>query len=525
MNRPIYPLAAVSRLLGYGAHLVLTAPWGKTKRDGTQSKRAMWEKFLQRPASFLQVKDHISRGGLLGIVPASLGRAVLDVDRGDPVPLICAHLPWFVARSQQPGRVHLWYRDDAEHRPGGIWRDGNGGGGEMLASTGYVVLWGNTLQELTEALAYGDHATQAPFEAVANTLTWRSSKRSKTEAQAPAAEDRTRNPSVGAHQDLSKVFPGHRNVSLFDDVRIWSYRAYRRFEHYDHFADATLQRALKGRSQMPILEDFDAEEATAIARSVATWTWAVRPTYRSRLSARDTDSLGQRTSSKRSPSTGEHEYHGDPALNGDSEVQRRRRGRRTALDAVRTGQRQTRVAARFRLGAELPDLATAFGCSRRTILRDLEAADLPSRRQARRMLQAEGEQRQRKRAAATEDTLQAKGEETSRQSPKGNGMENEVNPEGENPPHPTFKNGAPRRSPPDYGLVSQNRPPEPPVAPGPGPPPGPGGSGRPAETNPDGTAAQDGPQDGHRWVAYAMRSRGRLVQYLVCGDCGASELN
>ena len=485
----------------------------------------MWEKFLQRPASFLQVKDHISRGGLLGIVPASLGRAVLDVDRGDPNSLICDHLPWFVARSQQPGRVHLWYRDDAEHRPGGIWRDGNGGGGEMLASTGYVVLWGNTLQELTEALAYGDHATQAPFEAVANTLTWRSSKPSKTEAQEPAAEDRTRNPSVGTHQDLSNVFPGHRNVSLFDDVRIWSYRAYRRFEHYDHFADATLQRALKGRSQMPILEDFDAEEAIAVAWSVAKWTWAVRPTYRSRLSARDTGGHGQRTSSKRSPSTGEHEYRGDPALNGDSEVQRQRRGRRTALDAVRTGHRKTQVAARFRLGTPVAALATTFGCSSRTIWRDLDQAGLPSKRQARRLLQAEDERQRRRTAAATEDTLQAKSEETSRQSPKGNGMENEVNPNEQNTPHPTFKNDAPKRSPPDYGLVSHNRGAGPPVAPGPGPPPGPGGSQRSAEAIPDGAAAQDGSQDGHRWVACAMRSRGRLVQYLVCGDCGAWELN
>ena len=111
---------------------------------------------------------------------------------------------------------------------------------------------------------------------------------------------------------------------------------------------------------------------------------------------------------------GEQGYRGDPALNCDSDVQRWRRGRRTALDAVRTGQRQTQVAARFRLGAEVTDLATAFGCTPRTIWRDLEAAELPSRRQARRMLQADGERRRRKRGAETADRLQARGEETSR---------------------------------------------------------------------------------------------------------------
>ena len=87
LNRPIYPLAAAIQLLEHGAHLVLVARWGETKRDGTQSKRPLWRKYLRRPASFMQVKDHITGGGLLGIVPASLGRAVLDVDQGDPTPL------------------------------------------------------------------------------------------------------------------------------------------------------------------------------------------------------------------------------------------------------------------------------------------------------------------------------------------------------------------------------------------------------------------------------------------------------
>ena len=173
LNRPTYPLAAAIQLLEHGAHLVLVARWGETKRDGTQSKRPLWRKYLRRPASFMQVKDHITGGGLLGIVPASLGRAVLDVDQGDPTPLICDFLPWFAARSQQEGRMHLWYRDDARHRRGGVWRSDNGCGGELLASTGYVVLWGNALEDLADTLDYGDRPGQAPFAAVAAALTWR----------------------------------------------------------------------------------------------------------------------------------------------------------------------------------------------------------------------------------------------------------------------------------------------------------------------------------------------------------------
>ena len=180
---------------------------------------------------------------------------------------------------------------------------------------------------------------------------------------------------------------------------------------------------------MPVLDDFGAEEATAVAWSVANWTWTVRPSARSRLSARDIGSPGQRTSSKRSPSTEEHEYRGDPALNGDSEVQRRRRGRRTALDAVRTGYRKTHVAARFRLGTPVAALAATFGCSSRTIWRDLDEAGRPSKRQARRLLQAEDERQRRKGAATTEDTLQAKGEETSQGLPAGEGALSDLSPD------------------------------------------------------------------------------------------------
>ena len=447
MKRPIYPLAAVPTLLDRGAHFVLVTHLGKLKTDGTQRKSALRPHWQHLRPTFIEIRNHINEGGLLGIVPASLGRAVLDVDRGNPNPLICDHLPWFLAPSQQSGRVHLWYRDDAENRRGGNWHDGHGCGGQLVASTGYVVLWGNTLQELTEAIAYGDHGTQDPFEAVAADLTWRSSKRSKTEAKAPAAEDLTRNPSVGAHQDLSNVFPGHRNVSLFDDVRIWSYRAYRRFKHYDHFADATLQRALKGRSQMPILKDFDAEEATAVARSVATWTWKVRPTSRSRLSTRDTSGPDQKNSSQRSPSTGEHEYQGDPSLNADSEVQRWRRGQRTRLDAVRVGHRQAQVAARFCLGVTVPELATAFGCNVRTIWRDLDVAGVPSRRRARRMLQAQGERRRRKLTTATADRLLEGESETSLPETRRHGVEDWGTSKRTPTPHPPSRSDAPPAPP------------------------------------------------------------------------------
>ena len=316
MNRPIYPLAAAIQLLEHGAHLVLVARWGETKRDGTQSKRPLWRKYLRRPASFMQVKDHITGGGLLGIVPASLGRAVLDVDQGDPTPLICDYLPWFAARSQQEGRMHLWYRDDARHRRGGVWRSDNGCGGELLAGTGYVVLWGNALEDLAETLDYGDRPGQAPFAAVASALTWRDMsppEPADTKEPAPkpmpepapkpdpgAAAQRR---SVAAAPDLSETWPGLRNISLFDEVRLWAYRAYRNFSQYEDFAEAALQRALAGRERMPVLDDFEDAEAATVARSVSVWTWTKKPTPGKR-NGNDNNSA-QQEYSPRAPATGE----------------------------------------------------------------------------------------------------------------------------------------------------------------------------------------------------------------------------
>ena len=171
VSKPRYALSAVPELLDWGAHFVLAARWADLKEDRTQSKRPVWAAWLDRRPDFTAVKDHMDRDGLLGIVPASLGMAVLDVDTGDATQLIVDYPPWFLARSQRPGRVHLWYKDSEKSRRGGDWR-GHGCAGEIIASTGYVVLWNTTLEELAESLRLGDFPGQGqvPFSAVAATV-------------------------------------------------------------------------------------------------------------------------------------------------------------------------------------------------------------------------------------------------------------------------------------------------------------------------------------------------------------------
>ena len=315
-----------------------------------------------------------------------------------------------------------WYREDARHRRGGVWRSDNGCGGELLASTGYVVLWGNTLEDLAETLAYGDRPGQAPFAAVASALTWRDMsplEPADTKAPAPTPTSKpvpapaTQRRSVAAAPDLSQTWPGRRNISLFDEVRLWAYRAYRNFSQYEDFAEAARQRALAGRERMPVLDDFEAAEAATVATSVSVWTWTIKPTPRKR-NGNDNNS-GQEEYSPRSPATGEQQYRGDPALNADSEIQRYRRGCRTQLDAIRVEHRQACIANRYVLGTPVAKLAATFGVTRRTVERDLSTAQLPTQRRARRTLQAQDDgRRRRKRQAdkAASDTGTFTGRET-----------------------------------------------------------------------------------------------------------------
>ncbi len=67
-------LAALEALLDRGAHYVLAAPGKRPLQSG-------WQK---TPPAFEAVRYHIAKGGLVGVIPASLGAVVIDVDEGGP---------------------------------------------------------------------------------------------------------------------------------------------------------------------------------------------------------------------------------------------------------------------------------------------------------------------------------------------------------------------------------------------------------------------------------------------------------
>ena len=447
-------------LLEYGAQFVLCDHWGHRKTDGSQSKKPVHRNWRQQRPGFVAVKDHITQGGLLGIVPSSLNCAVLDVDHGNPTELIATHLPWFLSPTQRPRRLHLWYQDNrhelAEERRGGHWRHESGCGGELLASTGYVVLWGNALQGLAEALqdkVFG-RGDQADFDTVATdtAMTWAGPGQNLTRREVQIqAEDLP---------ELADVLPGNRNTALFDHIRYYAYPQVQHHTDFLDFADTVTDFATTCRDQLPDVTGFPESEAVGIAQSVATWTWTVFTG----------EGAGQRpdanrlTSPARRPALGDAGYRGDPALNADSEVQRYRRSCRTKLDEIRVAGRVQLAAARSVTGWPVARVATMIGVSQRQAQRYLAAADLPSKRQAKQTLAVQ-------RAKARPHDEQQVGEVdygtgTLTRS-ETTGTHNGTWPEEQSSngathatditPSPGFfvKTDAPERSPPDFGLVSQ----------------------------------------------------------------------
>lgn len=80
---------------------------------------------------------------LLGIVPASVGYTVVDVDTGNPLLLDLVAMPAASVPTRSPGRAHLYYLDN-ESRPNRKWA-WRGLSGEIRSGKGYVVIYPGSL--------------------------------------------------------------------------------------------------------------------------------------------------------------------------------------------------------------------------------------------------------------------------------------------------------------------------------------------------------------------------------------------
>ena len=134
---------ALEALHRRGGHFILCTP----------DKRPIEKNWQKNATSIQRIGTHIASGGLIGLIPASLGCFVVDVDEGGVSGVEVAKTilgePLSVIETRRPGGFHLWYRTSTESINNRKWGL-NGHGGDIRGSNGYVILWNS--EQLADAL-------------------------------------------------------------------------------------------------------------------------------------------------------------------------------------------------------------------------------------------------------------------------------------------------------------------------------------------------------------------------------------
>ena len=284
------------------------------------------------PAAHLRA---LRRGRNIGIVPASIGFSVLDVDHGDPVRLAEAHEPAFFLDSRTPGRAHLGYDVGALRRDGTFEIEGCAG--EVKVS-GYVSLHG---RERALERIHGAVAARPPY-------------RYPNPCARPEAR---RGPHAGARGACEPhagrdVPEGFRNATLFHVLRFWAYREIAGALSRSQWVDACQDRALQIALSWSVPEATGKIETTA--RSVAGWTWVRNGNFRALRSS------GARSSPR---------WHAAQARRRWSAYRRR--------DDVR--ERDRRILEALGAGHSQRETAALVGCTR-DVVRALQRAVTAGRR-------------------------------------------------------------------------------------------------------------------------------------------------
>ena len=122
---------AVNALVARGAFLLRVAP---------DKRPAESRGFYHRQLSLDDLLAHVDQGGLVGMIPESVGMVVLDVDRGPWSSVADAFPPAAVCRSRLPQRRHLYFRAarPVSNQP---WRYGTCSGEIRSRKGGYAIVW------------------------------------------------------------------------------------------------------------------------------------------------------------------------------------------------------------------------------------------------------------------------------------------------------------------------------------------------------------------------------------------------
>ena len=137
-------------------HVFLCQPNKAPMRSGWQCQ----------PATPAQADAHTLAGGLLGLIPFSLGYTVMDVDAGQPLRLADTPPPHILQPTQRRRGAHLYYRDDTPRKNSKwTWRDCSG---EVRSANGFVIAWPGLWARLLEAQPgwsfWHDGSPDVPYE-------------------------------------------------------------------------------------------------------------------------------------------------------------------------------------------------------------------------------------------------------------------------------------------------------------------------------------------------------------------------
>ena len=209
---------AVHALTHRDAQFVLTR-----QRTGESRPRPCWHGWPDARPSADRVVQHLQGGGSVGIVPASVGTSALDVDQGDPAPLVEV-FPALAELATRRG-VHLYYPDErADQRRGGPFRsDAFGVAGDVKAGPGQFLRLDHgerAVIELAERVIYGPDRWYFPdnplatFEAVEQGVLFPARHSPAPGSRSPGIPP-VWNPSVALATE------GVRNNSLFRALWGW----------------------------------------------------------------------------------------------------------------------------------------------------------------------------------------------------------------------------------------------------------------------------------------------------------------
>ncbi|MYK02922.1 MAG: helix-turn-helix domain-containing protein [Gemmatimonadales bacterium] len=235
-----------------GCHFVLCNP----------DKSPCWARWQKAQPQWWEIEAHLADGGLLALIPYSLGFTGLDIDSGNPARFIAEQEPAAVLESRREGGRHLYFHDLVARRNAKFELADYGISGDVRGASGYLVVWdGQGWAKLASAYLL-ERRHQFPgslFEAA--------------DVPAPAAVVNVPRPLAATRaglQALEGVSAGGRNDALFDHVRMWAY-GQPRGESRD--AWAVHVRNFAGLQNLRFDEPLPGYEVAATARSIATWCW------------------------------------------------------------------------------------------------------------------------------------------------------------------------------------------------------------------------------------------------------------